>query len=301
MEYQDFIKIEDYKNDITRIIGEINVKCEKLDATYIQYLKQATSNPEYIISLDTLFFQLYLTKQDINNYNTLFNTYIYQMYGQYYKFYKKIIHNLEDVNTSKIFKDFEYSKNFAPFDDINFKMYSFEEILSIHTLIISIINCINNYISKQGYEIEDDVIRVNKGVSIDTLVFEKKHSITILENKVKLYNSILTKYYEYQKKVSRRIMLKLKLLYFQIDNDVQFESFNYSSRQSITPEVDAKLKSVIKIRDFENIILDEFEDKTNCSSPIKSTINRSNNVFKLIFDGLIKKILTICKFVILIR
>ena len=25
MEYQDFIKIEDYKNDITRIIGEINV------------------------------------------------------------------------------------------------------------------------------------------------------------------------------------------------------------------------------------------------------------------------------------
>ena len=100
--------------------------------------------------------------------------------------------------------------------------------------------------------------KVRKFGKIYTLVFEKKHSITILENKVKLYNSILTKYYEYQKKVSRRIMLKLKLLYFQIDNDVQFESFNYSSRQSITPEVDAKLKSVIKIRDFENIILDEF-------------------------------------------
>ena len=183
------------------------------------------------------------------------------MYGQYYKLYKKIIYNLSNVDKVELFKDVIYEKYFTPYDDLNFQNYSFEEIQSIHNIIISIMSCIDNYIQKQKYEIEDDNVRVNKGVSIDTLVFEKTHFTQILSNEYNLFNCILKKYYDYQKKILKRIMLKLKLLYFQIDTDIQFESFNYSPRQSVTANIDAKFKKIAKQEDFESILLQEFDSK----------------------------------------
>ena len=54
-------------------------------------------------------------------------------------------------------------------------------------------------------------------------------------------------------------MLKLKLLYFQIDTDIQFESFNYSTRQSMTENIDTKFKKIAKQADFESILLQEFD------------------------------------------
>ena len=257
----DFIEIEDYKNDITRIIVEIETKCENLENIYKEYLKQATKTQDYLMSLDTLFFQLNLTRKDLDNYSNLFDTFIYQMYGQYYKFYKKILTNLSVIDKTELFKDIAYEKDFTPYTDLMFQEYSFEEIRSIHNVIISIMTCINNYIEKQRYEIEDDDIRVSKGVSIDTLVFEKRRFNQTLLNENKLFESIRRKFYEYQKKIMKRIMLKLKLLYFQIDTDIQFESFNYSPRQSITSSIDSKFKKIARQDDFESILLDEFNPK----------------------------------------
>lgn len=271
----DFIEIEDYKNDVFRIISEIEGKCDSLENIYKEYLKQATKTKDYLMSLDTLFFQLNLTKKDINNYSSLFDLFIYQMYGQYYKFYKKILHNLENVDKTELFKDLVYEKNFTSYTDLNFKEYSFEEIKSIHNLIVSIMTCISNYIEKQKYEIEDDDIRVNKGVSIDTLVFEKRRFNDILMNENRLFHSIMKKFYDYQKKIMKRIMLKLKLLYFQIDTDIQFESFNYSPRQSITPNIDSKFRKVAKQKDFESILLQEF----NYSPIVKTNIFTSVKLF----------------------
>jgi hypothetical protein len=271
----DFIEIEDYKNDIFRIISEIEGKCDSLENIYKEYLKQATKTKDYLMSLDTLFFQLNLTKKDINNYSTLFNLFIYQMYGQYYKFYKKILHNLDNIDKTELFKDLVYGKNFTSYADLNFKEYSFDEIRSIHNLIVSIMTCISNYIEKQKYEIEDDDIRVNKGVSIDTLVFEKRRFNDILMNENRFFHGIMKKFYDYQKKIMKRIMLKLKLLYFQIDTDIQFESFNYSPRQSITPNIDSKFRKVAKQKDFESILLQEF----NYSPIVKTDVFTSVKLF----------------------
>jgi hypothetical protein len=271
----DFIEIEDYKNDIFRIISEIEGKCDSLENIYKEYLKQAIKTKDYLMSLDTLFFQLNLTKKDINNYSELFSLFIYQMYGQYYKFYKKILHNLENIDKTELFKDLVYEKNFTSYADLNFKEYSFEEIRSIHNLIGSIMTSISNYIEKQKYEIEDDDIRVNKGVSIDTLVFEKRRFNNILMNENRLFHSIMKKFYDYQKKIMKRIMLKLKLLYFQIDADIQFESFNYSPSQSITPNIDSKFRKVAKQKDFESILLQEF----NYSPIVKTNVFTSVKLF----------------------
>jgi hypothetical protein len=271
----DFNEIEDFKNDIHRIISETRCKSDSLENIYKEYLKQATKTKDYLMSLDTLFFQFNLTKKDIDNYSELFDLFVYQMYGQYYKFYKKILHNLANIDKTELFKDLVYEKNFTSYTDLHFKEYSFDEITRIHNLIVSIMTCITNYVEKQKYEIEDDDIRVKKGVSIDTLVFEKRRFNDILLNENRLFHSIMKKFYDYQKKIMKRIMLKLKLLYFQIDTDIQFESFNYSPRQSITPNIDSKFRKVAKQKDFESILLQEF----NYSPVVKTDIFTSVKLF----------------------
>lgn len=267
-ELNDFIEIEDFKNDIHRIITEIEGKCVNLENIYKEYLKEAAKTKEYLMSLDTLFFQIELTKKDINNYSSFFDIFIYQTYGQYYKFYKKILNNLRNIDKTELFKDFVYEKNFTSYKDLYYKEYSFDEIKSIHNLIVSIMRCISTYIAEQKYEIEDDDIRVNKGVSIDTLVFEKRRLNAILMNENRLFHSIMKKFYDHQKKIMKRLMLKLKLLYFQIDMDIQFESFNYSPSQSIAQNIDSKFKKVSKEKDFESMLLQEF----NYSPIVKNSI-----------------------------
>ena len=264
----DFIEIEDFKNDIHRIITEIEGKCVNLENIYKEYLKEAAKTKEYLMSLDTLFFQIELTKKDINNYSSLFDIFIYQTCGQYYKFYKKILNNLRNIDKTELFKDFVYEKNFTSYKDLYYKEYSFDEIKSIHNLIVSIMRCISTYIAEQKYEIEDDDIRVNKGVSIDTLVFEKRRFNDVLMNENRLFHSIIKKFYDHQKKIMKRLMLKLKLLYFQIDMDIQFESFDYSPSQTITQNIDSKFKKVSKEKDFESMLLQEF----NYSPIVKNSI-----------------------------
>jgi len=272
MSDESFIKIEDCKNDIYRIIEEIDDKCIQLESIYKKYVKQTEINPQFTMSLDTLFFQISLTKKDAKNYRDLFNLFLYQAYGQYYKLFIKIKGSYAE--NEEIFENITNTE-FSPFDDINYRMYSFDEIVKIHDTMINIINNVKNYVAKSEYEIEDDTVRVDKGIGIDNLVFEKKHYNEIFINKNKLHNEMLSKLYQYQLKTLSRIMLKLKLLYFQIVSDIQFESFNYTGRESITKTIDSKLKNVADKQNFEDLLIDEFKYIHEPDKPIKSA-----NTFK---------------------
>tara|TARA_B110000971_G_C20028604_1_gene510203 strand:- start:1310 stop:2146 length:837 start_codon:yes stop_codon:yes gene_type:complete len=256
MSIESFIKIEDYKNDMYRIIEEIEDKCIQLDSIYKKYIKQTETNCEFIMSLDTLFFQISMTKKDVKNYRDLFNLFLYQTYGQYYKLFIKIKGSYSEneeilENITKI--------DFSPFDDINYSMYSFDETVKIHETIVNIISNVRSYVTKVEYEIEDDKVRVDKGIGIDNLVFEKRHHTHIFLNKNKLHNEMLNKLYQYQLKTLSRIMLKLKLLYSQIASDIQFESFNYSSRESVTETIHSKLKNIVNKQNFEDLLINEIK------------------------------------------
>ena len=240
------------------------------------------------MSLDVLFFQIELTKQDINNYSRLFESFLSKMYGQYYKLYIKIINSLEDINTEFIFNDVNIHYEFTPYNDISETKYSFEEIQNVHNLITTIMNCMNQYISRQKYTVEDDEVRIKKGININHLVYEKTHDIEILNQKIKLFTSILKNYYEYQKKFLRRIMLKLKLLFFQIDSDIQFETVTHSSnRSSVTFKIDKTLNENKTDINLEKILLSELDIS---HSPIKNQQIQTENIFTIFFKFFLSKL-----------
>lgn len=256
----DFVKIEDYRNDISRILDEIEEKCVHLKSTYNQYIKQTEKNKAFIMTLDTMLYQISLADLELADHKKFFNYHIYYTYGQYYKLYIRIKNGFSELHFSDFYKEAQRIE-FEPFDDINFKYYPFENIIKIHNWIINFISNIKLYITKSNYEIEDDTVRVKNGISIDNLVFEKKHLVETLKNKIILHISTITKFYTYQKKVMSRIMLKIKLLYFQLDSDIKFETFNYNPRQSLTNVIDGRLETLTKQHNFANILMEEFEGK----------------------------------------
>ena len=273
-----FVFIEDCKNDTIRIIKEINNKIEKLEDIYKEYLQEATQKEEHMMTLDILFFQIQLTKKDIDNYTSLFNSFLSTVYGQYYKLYTKITHSLNNVNVNDIFNDTPVMYNFNPYDDINEKKYSWEEITKVHDVIITIINLINLYISRQKFTVEDDQVRIRRGININHLVYQKKHDIEVLSQEIKLFDNILISYYDYQKKFLRRLMLKLKLLFIQIDTDIQFETVTYKNDLVDENKRNDKL---------EKILLSELDIT---QSPIKRKPNINENVFTVMYTFFFKKI-----------
>lgn len=274
----DFVKIEDYRNDISRILDEIEEKCVHLKSTYNQYIKQTEKNKAFIMTLDTMLYQISLADLELADHKKFFNYHIYYTYGQYYKLYIRIKNGFGELHFSDFYQEAQRIE-FEPFDDINFKYYPFENIIKIHNWIINFISNIKMYITKSNYEIEDDTVRVKNGISIDNLVFEKKHLVESLKNKIILHISTITKFYTYQKKVMSRIMLKIKLLYFQLDSDIKFETFNYNPRQSLTNVIDGRLETLTKQHNFANILMEEFEGK----QPI--------NPFSIFFNRIINKFL----------
>jgi len=264
---EDFLYIEDCKNDIYALIKDINDKCTNLEDLYKEYLQEVLKHDTHLMSLDVLFFQIELTYEDIKNYTSLFNEFLSRMYGMYYKLYIKIIHSLKDIKLDNIFGNNIFFKP-TPFDDLNKKEYNFEETEKIHNTIINIITSIKHYISKQKYSIEDDEVysKTHKGININQLVFEKTHDNEVLLQKTKLFNNILENYYDYQKKFLKRMILKLKVLQFQINSDIQFQTSKRESKNNVNTEAnnftgDEQFQSVIL--DGINLRNEDVVDKKN--------------------------------------
>tara|TARA_B100000787_G_scaffold11469_1_gene8525 strand:+ start:1376 stop:2227 length:852 start_codon:yes stop_codon:yes gene_type:complete len=275
---EDFLYIEDSKNDIYRLIRELNSKCVNLEELYKEYLQEVLKHDGHLMSLDVLFFQIELTYEDIENYTNLFTNFLAKMYGMYYKLYIKIIHSLKDIKLDNIF-DKDIFIKFTPFDDLNKKEYKFEEIQRVHNTITSIINSITQYISRQKYSIEDDEVKTNKGININQLVFEKTHDNEILLQKTKLFNNIITNYYDYQKKFMKRMTLKLKVLYFQLDSDIEFQTLNKKeSKQYIDLQPE-----LTKNKDFESVILNQLDIT---QSPTSRKETEKKNLYNVFIDSL---------------
>jgi len=276
---EDFLYIEDCKNDIYALIKDINDKCTNLEDLYKEYLQEVLKHDTHLMSLDVLFFQIELTYEDIKNYKCLFNEFLSRMYGMYYKLYIKIIHSLKDIKLDNIFGNNIFFKP-TPFDDLNKREYNFDETEKIHNTITSIITSITQYISKQKYSIEDDEVysKTHKGININQLVFEKTHDNEILLQKTKLFNNILENYYEYQKKFVRRMLLKLKVLQFQINSDIEFETTKRESKNNVI--VNNYIETT-NDEQFQSCILDglnltnkNVEDKKNICKKFIESLSR---------------------------
>ena len=114
-----------------------------------------------------------------------------------------------------------------------------EKLLILNQRVVGIDNFETGYqhnldqaINRRTYVVNDDTTRVKKGVSINELVYEKHYTIEILKQKKDLFQKILFDYYSFQKKFFERIKLKLKIIFYHIEKDVEYEFISYSNEDS---------------------------------------------------------------------
>jgi len=257
----DFLCIKDSKNTIDKFFREITFKLNRLSVIYRDYIKKSNLSEEYLISLDTLNFQEILIKTDVANYKNLYDTFLNQCYCQYFKLYQKIVIFLTKKYRFEkdITLDILTTKTFTIYKDLQEHRYEFTETENIYQTICDIILYIKNYVNKQTYHLKDDEIKIQNGIYIQNLLYEKKHDIDMLDDKIDLYNKMLENYMVFQDNFLKRMLLKMKVLYSQINADISLETID-CDKVSITTKINQYFKSHRICKDFEQLIEREFNN-----------------------------------------
>jgi len=193
----------------------------------------------------------------------LYSIFLYKMYGQYYKLYIKILNYIDKEIDPLVFKDIKINYNYTPFNDLEINNYSFDEIKRLNNSILTILNSIVEFNKRELYKIEDEEIRIKRGINIYNLISEKKFEIDTSAERVNLYKNLLINCYEHQTKFLTRLILKVKLLYFQIDTDIEFETVTYKDNNSDNVlNKPCLIKNNTK-RNFEKMLLDNLDISVN--------------------------------------
>ena len=88
-------------------------------------------------------------------------------------------------------------------------------------------------------------------------MYEKKHDIGILDDKIDLYNNILESYMVFQDNFLKRMLLKIKLLYSQINADITLETIE-CDKVSIITKINQYFRCRHVSKEFEQLIERDF-------------------------------------------
>ena len=263
----DFEDIKNYKNQIEIIIKTIKNKIDILKSIYKEYHdKQNIFNGDKS-SLDSLNNQLFLINTENNNYKNILSIFLNKIYGEYYNLFKNLSKFIKPFIENKII-ELQITVNYPIYKVLDFnEVYEFTFIENINNDINNIINCLLIHIANEKEEIKYDEFQRDKGIHLNNFVTEKKCNINVIEEKIKFYNNIFCTYKILQNKFLKRLLLKLQILFYQLEFDINISNDNYNDVN--------KIKNLTEFFGEKNIFIDKkFEE--NIFSKIKDL---DNNIF----------------------
>ena len=225
----NFTQITNYKKDIENILLYIKHKIDSLSDIYDEYCSMK-SDSFNIKTLDTFKFQNKLIIIEYDSNTKIYKIFMNRMYGDYYKLFIDIMKYCNsnvpklkmNVSTDyEIYKDLEVEKE-----------YSYDVITDLYSEMLSIITDLDNYISNENRNITEYQLNKNNGINISSFVLDKEYSLNTIENKSKMFYNTLLEFTNFQIKTLRRILLKLRVFYTQINSDIQLENGIYKKGNS---------------------------------------------------------------------
>lgn len=227
----NFTQITNYKKDIENILLNIKHKIDSLSDIYAEYCNMK-SDSFNIKTLDTFKFQNKLIIIEYDSNIKIFKIFMNRMYGDYYKLFIDInrfcttsVPKLKmNVSTDyEVYKDLEVEKE-----------YSYDTITDLYSEMLSILTDLDNYISNENRNITEYQLNKNNGINISSFVLDKEYSLNTIENKSKMFYNTLLEFTNFQIKTLRRILLKLRVFYTQINSDIQLENGLYKKENGNT-------------------------------------------------------------------
>jgi len=250
MSNNSFKKIKLITLEINNSFNGIEEKINYMKNTFLTYINKPNQDDNSKINLDILNYQSNLIKLDFNNNKELYNIFINQMYGHYYKLnlnFCILINEINKVSNLKIIiKDFKIYKDLE--NDYNFSIDESEEIFNY---IDQNINIIQNFINYQNKEIEKDKFTKNSGFYLNNFINKKTYDIQILNEKIKYYNNNLINYYNFHYNYLKRIHIKLNMEKKYINNNIN--SNNNNNNKNLL-EIINKYKILNNIKTSDNLL-----------------------------------------------
>jgi hypothetical protein len=250
MSNNSFKKIKLITLEINNSFNGIEEKINYMKNTFLTYINKPNQDDNSKINLDILNYQSNLIKLDFNNNKELYNIFINQMYGHYYKLnlnFCILINEINKVSNLKIIiKDFKIYKDLK--NDYNFSIDESEEIFNY---IDQNINIIQNFINYQNKEIEKDKFTKNSGFYLNNFINKKTYDIQILNEKIKYYNNNLINYYNFHYNYLKRIHIKLNMEKKYINNNIN--SNNNNNNKNLL-EIINKYKILNNIKKSDNLL-----------------------------------------------
>ncbi len=250
MSNNSFKKIKLITLEINNSFNGIEEKINYMKNTFLTYINKPNQDDNSKINLDILNYQSNLIKLDFNNNKELYNIFINQMYGHYYKLnlnFCILINEINKVSNLKIIiKDFKIYKDLE--NDYNFSIDESEEIFNY---IDQNINIIQNFINYQNKEIEKDKFTKNSGFYLNNFINKKTYDIQILNEKIKYYNNNLINYYNFHYNYLKRIHIKLNMEKKYINNNI---NYNNNNNNKNLLEIINKYKILNNIKKSDNLL-----------------------------------------------
>jgi len=210
----NFEKIIYIKNEIMCNNQIIQDKLSKLKQIYNDLILK-NNKKMFLFCLDSFYFQYKILNIEMDNINILTTLIMNRIYGDYYKLYNVIIHQLENA---PLFKDISNNianhtvyKELEPFREYNI------DATPIHDDILSLINQMKMRIEtkEQEYDTYNESLT---GLSVSNFLNTLDYENTLVREQLGLYTNYVHFYHQSQIHFLTQLRLKIKYFHENVDN-----------------------------------------------------------------------------------
>lgn len=241
----NFNDIKNLRESSLNLMKSLGDKIDTLSVIYSELIKNNTDESE--TGLDSLHFQMKLIKTELENNQGTFKIIDNRIYGDYYKLFKNLIKFLcENIKNKNLISQFE-NKDYKVYKDLNsVQNYEFTNTTEIYNDIVQIIDLLQTELTEREHKLAMQKIKRDSGLNIHTLTSKVSYNNNYLKNHITLFTENIETFNSFHKKYLIRFLLKTKLFYGQINNDIKLEE----SKNSLD----------YKLEESESIILEEDEE-----------------------------------------
>lgn len=304
---KNFNKIKETRDEIKRIFEVLSNKIIKLKSIYNEIVNE-NKNTVFVFGLDSFNFQTKLIDTEYNQMITFYKLLCNRLYCDYYRLYS-IINNyvLNDIRNSKTnntpLMDKLNSVKYEKYDYIHTeKVYPFENVCLMFTDIISLIISLNEKAKSNTLDLKNYKTKVDSGLNLNNFIHTFTYQNSVLNDKLILYINYVDFFLNLHTKYYTRFITKLKIMYGQINHDIQLDDTTFSKKKqkkqfikeikrnispnntSIMKEIKESFEDIEDNEDTEQTTTTESDDikfsDSSSSSDSEDNIKHSNMILK---------------------
>lgn len=208
--------------EINNLYNLIDLKIEYISKIYKQYLEKEDNTDDDKISLDILNFQLKLFIYDNKNSIELYNIFLNNMYGDYYK----LCMNLQDYINENLSQLKLKEIKLKHYNDIdNEQIFTFDDIENVYINIEKYIANVNNYIELKKNELKKDKMN-DQNICINNFMNQKNYDINLIEDKITFYENNLKTFTLFHSNFYNKLLFKLNNEKIYLDQNIHPNNSN---------------------------------------------------------------------------